>query len=163
LAARAITSISLPKEKPMKKVLVVLGVVAAVVAVAVIAFVARYNKMVDTVGSMRVEDIDVSTIRDGTYSGSFGDFLVYVKANVRVKNGRISHIEIVDQRSGKGYEALETVDRIVEAQSPKVDAVSGATGSSRCIMIAVQNALADAPRREPVEEPAEADTAEVEQ
>ncbi|MGB7055012.1 MAG: FMN-binding protein [bacterium] len=48
---------------------------------------------------------------------------------------------MTEQRSGPGYEALETIDRIIGAQSPNVDVVSGATGSSKSIMIAVQNAL----------------------
>ena len=39
------------------------------------------------------------------------------------------------------YEALDTIDRIIEAQSPKVDTTSGATGSSLCIQAAVYRAL----------------------
>jgi uncharacterized protein with FMN-binding domain len=33
------------------------------------------------------------------------------------------------------------VDQILKVQLPKVDGVSGATGSSKCVMIAVRNAL----------------------
>ncbi len=72
---------------------------------------------------------------------SFGDFLVSVSLDVTVSDNRITDIVIVEQNGGPGYEALETLDRILEAQSPVVDAVSGATGSSRCIMIAVYKAL----------------------
>ncbi|MBD3239307.1 MAG: FMN-binding protein [Chitinivibrionales bacterium] len=142
----------------IKKILAVLAVIVAVAVIAVIAFVVRYRKMAETVDSVRVEDIDISTIQDGAYTGSFGDFLVHVEAKVTVDSQRIADIEIINQRCGKGYEALETVDRILAAQSPRVDAVSGATGSSKCIMVAVQNALASAPRREPVAREPDADS-----
>lgn len=148
---------------PVKKILIVLAVVVVVIAIAVVGFLVRYRKMAETVDGVQVEDVDLTTIEDGTYSGSFGDFLVHVEAKVKVDSQRIADVEIVEQRCGKGYEALETVDRIIEAQSPKVDAISGATGSSKCIMIAVQNALASAPRREPVQQPPQADTAASEQ
>jgi len=45
------------------------------------------------------------------------------------------------QHCGPGYEAKEVLDRIVAAQSPQVDVVTGATGSSRCLMAAVHRAL----------------------
>ena len=40
-----------------------------------------------------------------------------------------------------GYEALATTERIEAAQSPRVEAVSGATSSSRSIMVATYRAL----------------------
>ena len=42
---------------------------------------------------------------------------------------------------GPQYDAKDMTNRIVAAQSPKTDAVSGATGSSKVIMIAVYDAL----------------------
>ncbi|UCC11460.1 MAG: FMN-binding protein [candidate division WOR-3 bacterium] len=35
----------------------------------------------------------------------------------------------------------DVIDRIIQVQSPDVDAVTGANGSSKCIMLAVQKAL----------------------
>lgn len=67
--------------------------------------------------------------------------MVSVNLEVTVKDHRIVEIDIKEQDCGPGYEARETVDRILEAQSPRVDAVTGATGSSMCIMIAVHRAL----------------------
>ncbi len=124
-----------------KEVLTALVVIVGMLIIAVVFFKFRYDKMVRTINAQTIEHVDLSEIDDGIYSGSYGDFLVSVSLDVTVSGGRITDIRITDQQSGPGYEALETVDRIMEAQSPVVDAVSGATGSSRCIMISVARAL----------------------
>jgi uncharacterized protein with FMN-binding domain len=127
----------------MKKILIVVGIIALVVLVGVGAFVLRYRKMASTIQTTYegITEVDLSGVADGDYRGDFGDFLVFVDLTVKVKDHRISEIAVNKQDCGKGYEALETIDRIIQTQSTKVDAVTGATGSSKCIMIAVEKAL----------------------
>ena len=127
--------------KIWKKILIGLGIFVLIVIIFGIAFFFRARQMVKVIESAVIEDVDLMQIDDGLYAGEFGDFLVDVKLEVTIEDHQIKGIEIKDQRSGPGYEALETIDRIIAAQSPKVDAVTGATGSSRCIMVAVQKAL----------------------
>ncbi|UCF70143.1 MAG: FMN-binding protein [candidate division WOR-3 bacterium] len=127
--------------KISRKVFIGLGILLALIIVLGGALFFRTWLMAKHIQSIEIEDVDLSKIDDGVYPGVFADFLVAIKLNVTVKEHQITNIEIIEQRSGPGYEALETVDRILEAQSPKVEAVTGATGSSRTIMIAVQNAL----------------------
>jgi uncharacterized protein with FMN-binding domain len=124
-----------------KKILIILAVVAGILIVGGGLFKLRYDKMVRTFRNETVQAVDLRQIEDGSYTGNFGDFLVSVSVKVTVSGSRITDIEVIDQRCGPGYDALETLDLILEAQSPMVDAVSGATGSSRCIMIAVYRAL----------------------
>ena len=61
---------------------------------------------------------------------------------VTIENNRIVHIEMVEhwELMGKEAESL-TLKRIMEQQSTRVDAVSGATNSSLVIMNAVQRAV----------------------
>ena len=92
----------------------------------------------------RVGAVDLEQIQDGVYQGSFSDFLVTVELEVTVRAGRIQQIEILRQDSGPGYDAAEVLDRIVEEQTPRVETVSGATGSSRAIITAVHRALSEA-------------------
>jgi uncharacterized protein with FMN-binding domain len=127
--------------KILKWILIGLGALVIIIAVAYIFFRMRFNKMVDVIESVEIVTIDLEQIEDGVYPGEFGEFLISVELEVTVKDHKITHIEIIEQNSGEGYEAREVIDRIIQAQSPKVDAVTGATGSSKCIMIAVQNAL----------------------
>lgn len=88
--------------------------------------------------------VDLEQIEDGVYHGSFSDFLVTVELEVTVREGQIEQIEILRQDSGPGYDAAEIPDRILEAQTPRVETVSGATGSSRAIITAVYRALSEA-------------------
>lgn len=124
-----------------KKIIITVTVILGVLIVAAVLFKLRYDRMVRFIEEQTVAAVDLDSLQDGVYTGSFGDFLLHVELEVTVEDSRITGIEITEQRSGPGYQALETVDRILEAQSPVVDAVSGATGSSRSIMIAVYRAL----------------------
>jgi uncharacterized protein with FMN-binding domain len=127
--------------KIWKKVLIGLGIFAGLIIVFGIAFFFRARQMVKVIDSAVVADVDLTKIENGVYTGEFGDFLVNVKLAATVQDHRIAKIDVIEQRSGPGYDALETIDRIIEAQSPNVDIVSGATGSSKSIMLAVQKAL----------------------
>ncbi|MCD4775035.1 MAG: FMN-binding protein [Candidatus Aegiribacteria sp.] len=126
-----------------KKLLKILVIVIGILIIGGVIFKIRYDRMVRVFREEEVGTVDLQQIKDGVYPGNFGDFLVSVTLDVTVSDNRITDIEIVEQHCGPGYNAEETVDRILEAQSPYVDAVSGATGSSRCIMIAVYKALSD--------------------
>lgn len=125
----------------LKRILIVLCIIVAVIVLFGLAFFFRFREMARKIDSIEVSEIDLEQIDDGVYPGEFIDFLVGVKLEVIVKEHKITEIKIIDQRSGPGYEAKETIERIIKAQSPRVDAVTGATGSSKTIMIAVQNAL----------------------
>ena len=127
--------------KILKWILIVLGVLVIILVIAFVFFRLRYNKMVDVIDSVQLEQIDLRQIENGVYRGTFGEFLVSVTLDVTIEDHEIKKIEIIDQKSGPGYEAREVIDRIIQAQSLDVDAVTGATGSSKCIKIAVQNAL----------------------
>ncbi len=127
----------------LKKVLITVVVLIALALAAAGFFVFRYRQMANTIGTevAKVQDIDLSKVADGKYKGSFGDFLAHVELEVSVSDHKITGIEIVKQECGPGYDGRATVDQILSAQSPKVDGVSGATGSSSCIKVATYQAL----------------------
>lgn len=126
-----------------KKLLIILAIVIGILIIGGGIFKIRYDKMVRVFREEKVGAVNLQQIEDGVYPGSFGDFLVSVTLDVTVSDNRITDIDIVEQHCGPGYNAFETLSLILEAQNPCVDAVSGATGSSRCIMIAVYKALSD--------------------
>jgi uncharacterized protein with FMN-binding domain len=127
----------------LRKVLIVIGIVVAVSVVVAAVMLVRLgvmaNRMEAAVSNM--EPVEVNQLEDGTYTGSFGDFLVAATVEVTVENGRIKAVEVVEQDAGPGYEALATTERIEAAQSAGVEAVSGATSSSHSIMVATYRAL----------------------
>ena len=59
----------------------------------------------------------------------------------RLKNGKITNIEIKDHMTGLGKNGEKIIDQIINKQSLDVDAISGATQSSVTITKAVENAL----------------------
>ncbi|HYH02611.1 MAG TPA: FMN-binding protein [Bacillota bacterium] len=127
----------------MKKFLIIAGVVVVVLGCAVGGLIWRLSQMADKIeiAQQQLTSVDLNQIADGEYRGSFGDFAVSVTLKTTVKDHRITDIKIVDQSCGKGYDARDTVMRIIKAQSPQVDAVTGATSSSRSIMVAVHRSL----------------------
>ena len=85
-------------------------------------------------------------LKDGVYEGAAKSFPNQAKVRVTVKRGRIHDVEILSHfASGIGHKADDVIPgRIVAEQSTAVDAVTGATNSSRVIMNAVEAALEDA-------------------
>ena len=79
---------------------------------------------------------------DGVYQGKSEIFPCMAEVEIVIRDNRLVDLRMVRERSGLGGKAKEVIPgRIVQAQSTRVDAVSGATRSSRVIMEAVQNAL----------------------
>ena len=81
-------------------------------------------------------------MRDGIYEGEAKDGPVKVIVAVTIQNQRITDIALIKHRTWKGKAAEDIIpNRIINEQSTRVDAVSGATISSRAIMNAVEAAV----------------------
>ncbi len=87
--------------------------------------------------------------QDGAWQGSAPGVHGAVTLTVTVEKGRISKITIDKQEEAAGVTDVAFTripEAIIKSQSSKVDAVSGATGSSKAIMAAVEDALTKAAR-----------------
>ena len=86
--------------------------------------------------------VDAQKIGDGIYKGRYAKGILKAVVRVTIHNHRMTDIEILSHRAGRGYDVGPViVNRILDRQSTRVDAVSGATSSSHVIMNAVQDAL----------------------
>ncbi len=88
--------------------------------------------------------VDQAKLVDGFYEGSYRAGPNKASVRVEIKDSRILNFEIVKLWSwGWKDEKLRLLilERIIATQSTRVDAVSGATNSSRVIMNAVQKAI----------------------
>ena len=86
--------------------------------------------------------LDHAKLNDGTYEGSYRGGPNKASVQVTIKDSNIVNIEILQHQAWRGGIAEATIiERIIASQSTKVDAVSGATNSSRVIMNAVQLAI----------------------
>jgi len=81
-------------------------------------------------------------LKDGKYRGSARGYEGPVHVEVSVKKDRITAVRILEHKESAPGESLKTVPaRIVAKQSPKVDAVTGATITSKAIIKATGSAL----------------------
>jgi uncharacterized protein with FMN-binding domain len=84
---------------------------------------------------------NLDTISDGTYRGNSKVGPVRVTVDVTVKDNAITSIAIIRHFNGLGKKAEKIVPEIIKAQNLDVDTISGATGSSKAILKAIENAL----------------------
>jgi len=84
---------------------------------------------------------DLGKIADGEYRGNSKVGPVKVTLDVTMQSGVITSIQIIKHQNGRGKKAEAIVPRIIEAQSLEIDVISGATGSSKAILKAAEEAL----------------------
>lgn len=97
--------------------------------------------LVRDVRNISVSMPDLSSVQDGKHIGEYSIPPVHVKVEVSVSNHRITGITILQHDHGLGSAAESIVNDAVKEQSLDIDAVSGATVSSKCILKAVENAI----------------------
>ncbi|MGI6632698.1 MAG: FMN-binding protein [Bacillota bacterium] len=129
----------------MRKVTYVLYALGAIIVLAGIFMFAGMG----TVKNLRVGDVDLSRVADGTYQGQYKHARWNYTVNVTVKNHKITGIEYAESRAANQLMSKATDDlaaRVIAQGSTKVDAVSGATVTSKAFLKAIENALASTPK-----------------
>lgn len=129
----------------MKKVIIIIvGFVLVVGIISAVVINGMYGEYKAYMEDLEIHDVDLSMVEDGTYSGtSDAGGVVAVDVEVTVENHVIKSIELIRHDNGRGQDAEVIPDRVIEAQSLMVDAVSGATNSSLVILEAIENALSN--------------------
>ena len=133
-----------------KKHKIILGVLVVAIIGAYFGIIG-FKSYIETIESnldhltdLNISSVDISKVADGTYVGSCEVFPITAEVKVTVKNHEIAGIELVEHKSGRGAPAEIIPSKVVEAQTLQVDAVSGATYSSKVILKAIENALNNA-------------------
>lgn len=121
-------------------IIVILGLLAAV-AIAGFAIKANIENNLNQLADVAIPEVDLSRIEDGTYTGSYKVFPVSTKVEVTVENHNITYIDLIEHKNGQGAPAEVIPGQVIKAQSLAVDAVTGATYSSKVILLAIENAL----------------------
>ncbi len=115
-----------------KEVLLVMTLLAAVLAGC---------KNSAEIKALRIQAIEFSGVKDGTYEGLQDSKLVTAKVQATMKGGRMTDLRLLEHKHGPFHGAEAIVPKVLEAQSLNVDAVSGSTASSKVILKAVESAL----------------------
>jgi Uncharacterized protein conserved in bacteria len=101
----------------------------------------QFHRYKSDVERIRVMNVDLNTIGDGEYIGDCDVFFVTAKVRVVVKDGKITELELIKHHNDRGSSANVIPERIITEQQIDVDAVTGATNSSKVIQEATYNAL----------------------
>lgn len=128
-------------KKVRKVILILVGVIAALFLIIAIAMGAKMREIQKSMESVETVSIDMSKVKDGSYTADTDLGLVKVKVEVMVEAHQIKTIEILEHQNGKGKPAEAIVDEMIEKNTDEVDAISGATCSSVAIRSAVNKAL----------------------
>lgn len=119
------------------------NIIAAVATVVVLGLVALVFFNLPKPVTASNAAFDLTQIADGTYPGTCDNGLVKVRVELEVQNHEITGVKLLEHDNGLGGAAEAITDTIVQQQSVEVDAVSGATMSSKTILKAVENALSE--------------------
>ena len=89
-----------------------------------------------------VEKVDLAGVPDGTYRGEFNlkDELIY-DVYVTIEAQQIGRIEVDSEDLAFLEKPGVLIERVIQAQSVEVDAVTGASASSMILLHAIKDAL----------------------
>jgi len=124
-----------------RKLFLVFLAVVAVLVISLSVAIKVMNRNLAALAAAPVGKVDISALADGVYRGEYAVAPIRVKLDVQVSGGRITKIDLLEHRNGKGKPAEAILATIVEAQKIDVDSVSGATYSSMALKKAVEAAL----------------------
>ena len=108
------------------------------------------------IAEMEIGQIDFSSLNDGTYTGSYigtKGHMRDVTLTVTIANGVVTDVSIPNEsldeegnpmELGEGVTSVEYLNRAVSKQSLAIDAISGATLTSKTLLKALENALEQA-------------------
>jgi len=107
------------------------------IVVVLISCTTPWNSLQPVLPDLRVKP-------DGVYRGHYSVSGTPIEAtlDVSVQSNTVNNITIIEHLcSPIGKKAEKIIDRIIKNQSLNVDVISGATVSSKAILMAVENAL----------------------
>ncbi|MDU1321646.1 MAG: FMN-binding protein [Clostridium botulinum] len=129
--------------------LVILGVIAVVLVGGILSSASGRRE----VQELTIDAVDFKKLRDGTYMGEYSgtkDHSRDTKVQVIISEDKISDIKILKgalDKEGKpaelagGLSIGDLFDNVIKSQSLQVDAISGATLTSKVHLKALENAL----------------------
>ena len=130
------------KRRILIRILLVAGiVVVSLIVIIMVLVVPKLEADLKKLDNLEFEQLNLSTLKDGIYEGSFEAGIVSASVRVEVSGHEVKSVEIVKHNHGRGKAAEAITNSVVEKQSVQIDVVSGATYSSKVILKAIENAI----------------------
>lgn len=131
------------KRSPLVKVLIGVGVLILVVALGLgVALLVTEGQRREDI-NLAIADVDFSNVPDGTYRGTYDGWNKFAVL-VTVSGGEVTDIKIAEDSANPATDVTdEIMKRIIAGQSLELDAVSGATITTKDILKSVEIALTE--------------------
>jgi uncharacterized protein with FMN-binding domain len=127
-------------DEDMRKKLLIIG--GSVLAVLIVMVCVMVNGLSEG-AKVTLDGINLTNFADGNYTGAYEFKRWSNTIDVEIKDNKITEINIVKDVFAAEVTNCsdETFRRVIEAQDTQVDAVSGATVTSKAYLKAIENAL----------------------
>jgi uncharacterized protein with FMN-binding domain len=120
-------------------------IIAVLVVIAVLLVYCKTGTNAKSaVGNITFQVVNAADVPDGVYNGSCEIGPVKVIIQATIKNESFVDINILEHRRGLGGKAERIVENVMQSQRLDIEAVSGATVSSKAILKAIEDALKSA-------------------
>ncbi len=126
----------------MKKLVKISLIVLAILLLSVATMMFIFTNGMEEAKAIQVKSINLNTIEDGEYIGSFDLTRWSNEIKVTIKDHKIIDLEVVDDVLFKMDEITKALfERVIQNQSLDVDIETGATVTSHAYLKAIENAL----------------------
>ncbi len=125
----------------LKKIGLVVLVIILIIGVGFTIFMKKSEENFEALMATSIQEVDLTVLSDGFYTGTYSVFPIDVVVSVEVKAQKIVNITLDKHVNGQGKPAEVIIDSVISQQSLDVDTISGATYSSKVILIAIEKAL----------------------
>ncbi len=144
------------KRKGKRKMWIVILIIAVLIAAGLIVGILADAPGRREIGKLSFSDVDFKKLRNGTYVGEYKGTKSHfrdTKVQVMISEGEISDVKILKgavDKEGKpvkltGGRSIDDLFRnVINSQTLEVDAISGATLTSKTHLKALENALEQA-------------------
>lgn len=119
---------------------VFLSIIGVIVVLGGVATLIGYAGIRKTV-QLKMGDADLAAIADGAYVGTYDCGRFSNSVEVQVADHKIVGVKVIKDQKGSTGAFQKIFDAVIAKQSPAVDAISGATATSKAYLKAIENAL----------------------
>lgn len=115
---------------------------AAAASVLLVGLLAAQAQQLQVLRTVAVPSIQFARLADGVYDGAATDGHFSYRVRAHVRGGRVERIDIVDNRASHYARLAELVAiKVQREQRVDIDALSGATTTSKVLLLAIADAL----------------------
>ena len=126
----------------MKRALMISGIIFVISFIVFgITIYRNISNTTEMILSEEIEALSFEQYDDGVYEGEYYLNDIGICVSLEIEDGQVVSIDYSNHMNGKGDKAELINEDIIEDQSILVDDIAGATISSRCIKLAIINAL----------------------